>query len=128
MIRCYLINVPKADILDCIYSKNITRNMLLKYPTNEEFNRFIKFKFNTRLENFSINYKIIKSIDFRLKRETPKKIVTIIFNETIINTIKSQQIFLRISMKSQLYRKANYIEKPLIISHSFTYILHKTQF
>jgi len=122
--------------IDCIYSNNnITRNLLLRYPTFDEISQYIKLNLNdnnNNLFNLTIDSRLVKGLDLRIPERKigdekgPKKFMTIILSEESnksINSNKMKQNILTITFDTKVHRKMknlkyNYHSICLIYIHS----------
>jgi len=104
--------------IDCIYSnKNVSRDLLLKYPTFDEINQYVKLDLNNNNNSFnSLNTRLIKGLDLRNsdsnfeKTMGPKKLVTIIFDEELIKSIEANENLLTIILNTTANRKIKNID------------------
>ena len=124
---------PYKKFLNCIYSENITRNMLLQYPTFEEFNSLFKLQFDKHLKNFQTINTTLRSLglsdNFR-PENIPKKCITFNFEIKINKQIflfELQENFLTILMKKHHWRE-NYREAYLLIHSPQNHILINNKF
>jgi hypothetical protein len=101
-------------------NNNITRDLLLRYPTFDEINQYIKLNLadnnNNNLFNSTFNSRPIRGLNARIydtnsitgEEHSPKKLLTIIFNEESVKFIDSneaKQNFLTILFNSTAHTK-----------------------